>query len=205
MAEPLSGAASLGHNRGPLGNMTQLDALKFLDRYADVDEQVKQALARRKELRAEIEAAGCPKPAWDRFKKDRELSGVLRERYDGAYRQLMIYDRKPVGYTVSADTLNDPDADPATKHMVVADMKRIDAEAEEAGAAGRRRDLNPYPPGSEEAQRYDVSWLRGQSTIAERMGATGQDNGAPRRRGRPPGSKNKAREAAPESSEQTQH
>lgn len=194
MAEPLSGAAPQGHNRPPLGNMTQLQVLEFLDRYADADEEVKQALAARNQIRKDIEAAGCPKPVWDRFRKDREMSGSVRERYDAAYRQLMMYDRKPL--TASADVANDPNADPKTREDAVAGLKRIQQEGRGAGKAGRRRDTNPYVPGTEEHQHWDNSWVQGQADIASTMGPGSGDENGKRRRGRPSNAEKLAREEA---------
>jgi ribosome modulation factor len=68
----------------------------------------------------------------------------------------------------------------------VHELKRIDHEGEAAGKAGHHRDANPYTPGTEYAQRWDSAWLRGQAELAETLGPE-----TPKRRGRPPGSKNK--------------
>jgi hypothetical protein len=77
----------------------------------------------------------------------------------------------------------------------------------EAGKAGTDRAGNPHEPGSPFHQRWDEGWIAGQAAIAARMmpGAT-QANASrkrperteatgaapePKRRGRPPGSKNR--------------
>lgn len=61
-----------------------------------------------------------------------------------------------------------------------------------AGADGANRDANPFEAGSSKYERWDVGYLDGQESIADKMGANAgvtTPSSKPRGRGRPPGSK----------------
>jgi hypothetical protein len=189
MAEPLSGAGN-GHNY--FGSVTQARFLAFLDGYNDADNEVKDATARRKNVQAEIEATGVPWASFKKMRRDIEKSGEVREREDAWYRQMMLWQSRPVGFQATMDAFDDPNAQAVNVH----EMKRVDAEGFEAGKAGRRRDSNSYTPGTEMAQRFDVAWMRGQAEIAASMGpGSTAANGERRGRGRPKGSHNKVKQA----------
>lgn len=193
MAEPLSGATPQGHNgSSPVGHATQALMYDFLSRHEEIVEGRKELNKQKRELVAEIEKAGIPKEAWEHFLKTREQAGVIRERIDAAWRQLQAWDAKPVGLQASMDLT----AGHGAPELNVHELKRVDNEGQEAGKAGRKRESNPYTPGTEAYARWNTAWLRGQADIASTLGGTGQDNGQPRRRGRPPGTGKRQREQA---------
>lgn len=164
------------------GNAAQF--LGWLGRYADCDAEVADAVQARKDLRAEIKAAVGKEGliAFDRARKDADMSGELREKRERAYRQFMAWQSKPIGFQASMDLPTDE----AARALNVHELKRIDNEGEAAGKAGRKRDSNPWTPGTEGYQRWDTAWMRGQAEIAETLANQPQP-----RRGRPPGAKDK--------------
>ena len=183
MADSLARRGSNG-GAGPRGDATQSLMYDFLARHEEIVER-RQALNKQKrELIKEIEKAGIPKEAWQHFISTRAQAGVIRERIDAAWRQLMMWDAKPVGVQSGMDLTQTEVGEPN-----VHELKRIDHEGLQAGKAGRKRESNPYTPGTEAAARWDQAWLRGQSEIAAEMGP----QPARRGRGRPPGSKNRPR------------
>lgn len=173
--------------------VSQAQFLEFLDRYAAQDRYVEEAVADRKELRAEIKAAGIPLAAFDRARRDADASGEVREEIELWYRRLMAWLQKPVGFQASMDFAADGSG---TAALSVHDLKTIDNAGYEAGKGGRRRDSCSYTPGTEAAQRWDQAWLRGQSELADAL----SDAPPKRGRGRPPGSKNRPRLVAPDES-----
>jgi hypothetical protein len=191
MAEPLSGL-NAGHNGGsPVGDATAAIVFDYLDRYEEADERVKVANKARKELRTEIEKTGIPLEAWDSFRRDREKPGHLRQRIDAARAQLMEWDLKPVGYQGQMEFKAE-----------VADLKRVDGEGFDAGKTGIKREANPFTPGTEIFVRWDTAWLRGYAeNPAATQGDGGENGEVRRRRGRPPGSKNKPKDATGPGSE----
>lgn len=207
-------AESLAHAQIGDNSVSQGAFLAFLDRYSDADTAVEEAVSDRKNLRSEIKAAGIPLHAFDRARKDLEKSGTVRENEEGWYRRMMAWARKPVGFQASLDM---PSSDPDLAAFNTHELHGIDTQGLEAGKNGRRRDSNSYTPGTEAYQRWDTAWVRGQASIAERMapqstaangaaapnGAASPDGGtgpaagedaAPKRRGRPRGSRNRPKE-----------
>ena len=163
----------------PDPQVSQAQHFEFKDAYNEADEACRQAVAARKDLRAKIKAAGIPLAAWDRWRRDAQKSGEVRELEDAWYRRMMIWDLKPVGFQAAADFTT---SDPNMAALNTSELKRIDGEGLAAGKAGHRRDANSYTPGTEAYQRWDVAWVRGQAEIASTLG-----DPAPRRgRGRPP-------------------
>ena len=187
--------SDLGHNGiQVLKNVSQGEFLGFLQEYAEADATVLAATNARKDLRKRIEGKLGGKDemiAFDRVRKDKEMSGEARTKRDLSHARMMAWLQMPVGFQPSMD-LQSGDAD--TQAINVHLLKEVDQRGFEAGKDGRRRDTNPYNPGTEQAQRWDSAWLRGQAEIASTMG-TGADNGERRGRGRPKGSTKAAIEA----------
>lgn len=195
MAKSLSVAGSNG--------ASQAAYLAFVQRYADADRDVRQAVAARKDLRAAIKAAGIPLPSFDRARKDADVSGEMRENLDQWYRKLMAWQRKPVGFQGGLDL-----GEAATEQQWdVHELHAVDNQGFDSGKGGRNRDSNPWTPGTEAFQRWDNAWIRGQAEIASTLGdkpaarkptaANGSAaNGATaaKPRGRPRGSRNKPKQ-----------
>lgn len=178
---------------------SQAAYLAFVQRYDDADREVREAVASRKDLRAAIKAAGIPLASFDRARKDADVSGEMREHHDLWYRKLMAWQRKPVGFQGGLD-LGAPATD---REWDVHELHAVDNQGFDSGKGGRKRDSNPWTPGTEAFQRWDNAWIRGQAEIASTLGdkpaarkrtaangaaANGAENG---RRGRPLGSRNK--------------
>lgn len=217
MADALARRSPAIGEKSPIGTMTAVQYFTFLEEYTEADNRVKTANNQRKELRDRIKAAlGDPDlvEAFDRARKGRDLSGAYRQKQDAAYAQLMAFDRKPVGYQARLGVGEDGQPLPMTQ----AEAARIDLEGLEAGKAKWSREDNPYISGSDEFDRWDTAWRRGQAKLGadltddtEKKAATlavveggkradaetakGSDPETPKRRGRPPGSGKKAREA----------
>ncbi len=183
MAEPLSAERESG-------NLTRASFLEFVERHdaieeeiADAQETMRSIRRRRKDLRKTIEAEGHNIDEFDRALRDAKRSGEEREAADRAYRRNMAWLAKPVGYQTEFDIT------PAAMAGAEAhEVKRAEREGFKAGKDGDRADRNPWRPGSEPFAAWHSSWLRGQ---AEKVTAEIQPT-EPKRRGRPPRSKNKA-------------
>lgn len=145
----------------PVGTMTAAQWFDFLGQYTLADTAVKEANAKRKELRDKIKIALVDADlieAFDRARKSRDLSGEYRAKQEAAYARLMDFERKPVGYQGGLQL-----------PMTSADAARVDFEGLEAGKSKHNRGDNPYVPGSDEFARWDDAWLRGQATIASSL------------------------------------
>ena len=179
MAERL--AAGDGRN----STYSQAQLLGFVDGYALIETEVSDAKAevsscvrRRTSFRKQIKDAGIPLAEFDRALADSAMSGAERERADHHYRRIMAFMGKPIG---TQSSLFEPDElDPAA--FDVHQMKAIDNDGFDAGKGGKLRTDNPWSPGTENSQRWDTAWIRGQETIAADMAT---DAPAPRGRGRP--------------------
>jgi hypothetical protein len=209
MADALARRDSAGE-KSPVGTMTAADWFRFLERYVEADNKVKAATNARKDLRKSIEGKlGDPElmEAFDRARKNRDVSGELRSKRDAAYFQFMAWDHKPLNFQGGLDI-----------PLTTADAARVDLEGLEAGKAKHNREENPYTPGTDGFARWDTAWLRGQAQIAstltddpaKRAATLGVINGGkaaegeqPKaRRGRPPGSGKNQRAAAGAGEEQ---
>lgn len=203
MAQSLQDGIASSNSGNPLPGLSQAEFLEYLDQYNDADNVVKQAVAARNRLRKDIAAKGVPLAALDRVRKDVQKSGAIREQEDAAYRRMMAWQLKPVGFQASMDIANDPTVDPGHRALAVHELKQIDNEGFDAGKAGHRADRNQYTPGTEAHARWHTAWLRGQ---AEKVGELGGDAPAPaenggRRRGR----RGRPRKAPAEDAGATQH
>lgn len=173
MAEPLS---QLGHNRL---NVDQGKFLAFVGRYedfeqrlADAQETVRSIRKGKRDLLKEIEASGIPREAFDRAIEDAKEPGAVREMRDEWHRRMLAWMRKPIG-TQGALDLGDVSLEPT-----VAELKEVDNDGVFAGKSGHRRDSNPWSPGTEQYQRWDNAWMRGQAEIAQSMAPNGHADGA---------------------------
>lgn len=162
---------------------TPAQFLEFLGKYADADRAVADAVGARKDLRADIKTSVGKEGliAFDRARKDADMSGELREKRERAYRQFMVWQNKPIqGNLFDGQGLDEEGIAALNVHQ----LKGIDADGLDAGKGGRPRDGNPWTPGTEGYQRWDTAWMRGQAEIAETLKDQPQA-----RRGRPPGAK----------------
>lgn len=192
MADSLSTAPQAGHNSSPLGDLTPADMRKFLTAEASLKERRAELTADTRAHKRNLEAHGVPMPGWNAFVKVREEAGSVRERNLAALTMLLGWDMKPFGLQASMDLT----ASQGSPELNVHELKRVDTEGFDAGKAGKKRSVNPYTPSTEAAQRFDTSWLRGQTEIASEMAPSTPpaDNVVGLRRGgRPKGSKNKAK------------
>lgn len=146
----------------------QAEYLRWHDELDDLDDAVKSALADRKNKLAEIKGRIGKEAmtAFNRTRKDRELSGELREMISAAYDKQMRWLGMPHNYQATMDF----EGGPVEEQMNESALKRIDRLGMAAGEGGRKPEENPYPPGSEQAQRWKSAWLRGQAKIAKSLG-----------------------------------
>lgn len=168
-----------------LKGISRTDYLRMHDRTDELDQAVASALADRKEYLAEVKAKiGGPDDfaAFKRVRKDREMAGASRQRREVSYRHQMSF----LDMLDHAAHRPQPGTSTEVVYLNAAALKRADKMGKDAGSGGRKRDENPYIPGTEAATRWDAAWLTGQATIAESMA-----DEPPRRRGRPPGSRNR--------------
>jgi ribosome modulation factor len=191
MAEALRDAG-VGHN------LTRPTFIEFCTKHDEVEKELAEIAEtrrslnrRRKDLRKNMGAAGIDIEMFDRMRADLDLTPEEREAQQIDYVRYMEWMRAPVGFQPSMDLQTD---DPGERAFNVHELHAIDGEGFDAGRNGRRRDSNPYRPGTEAHQRWDNAWGRGQQVAVEAMG--GED--APKRRGRKPGSKNRPKDAAAE-------
>lgn len=170
-------------------NISAVTINGFLEEYDDADETVNQAVAARKDLRKRIKGAGINLAAFDRARKSLDKSGEKREEEDHHYRLIMAAAGKPVGPQIDLGLENETQTPEQRAAESVARGKRIDNEGFDAGHKGRRADLNPWTPGTEEFARWHNAWTRGQAQKVEdqhRETAPAPAGGTEvRRRGRP--------------------
>lgn len=184
MAEPLAQEAFHGSSHNVLGGLTRAEFYDLLQRYEDIDAAVSEAVGDRKNLRAEIKGRGIPLRAWDRARRDADISGEKRELEEMAYRELMAFRMKPVGFQASFNL--DPE-------LSEEELAWIERQGLEAGQTGRRRDSNSYTPGTQAYASWDHGWVQGSGAGGRANGEEQQAEAAPtpRRVGRPRGSKNR--------------
>jgi hypothetical protein len=180
MAESLNSGAEHGRNSV---DVTQAISLEFHTEMDDLDNEAKGLREARKKLRLRVKQAGINLIGFDRARKDRDRSGVDREALDLEYRRQLAWMSKPVGFQPHLDL--DEAVDEGMQALNVHELKRVDNDGFEGGHNGRRRDSNPWTPGTESAQRWDSAWIRGQSAIASTLSEKGNGEVVPRRRGRP--------------------
>lgn len=181
-------------------NVTRNSILGFIDEYLTADDAVDTAVGERKDLRKRIKGAGIDLKAFDRMRRDSQRSGEERERDDREYRRYMAFIGKPVG-TQTSFTFVDDEQEETEEEGSATQLRRLNAAEREglkAGKDGQRADSNPWTPGSEEFARWSDAWQQGQAEKVAAMPGTGTGNGAaaPKKQGRPKGSKNRPRGAA---------
>jgi ribosome modulation factor len=177
------------------GNVTKASFLAFFDEYTDVDAAVAEAVGMRKDLRARIKGAGLNLHAFDRARKEAEKSGERREAEDREYRRNLEWLGKPLGYQSTmgfpaAANGEDCEARLAAEEAAVSEHQahQVSDAGHTAGKAGRARDQNPWTPGSYLHQVWDGGWNVGAEALAQ---SRIPDPEAPKRRGRPLGSRNR--------------
>jgi ribosome modulation factor len=179
------------------GNVTKATFLQFYDEYTDVDAAVAEAVGMRKDLRARIKGAGLNLHAFDRARKEAEKSGERREAEDREYRRNLEWLGKPLGYQ---STMGYPEQRPPANgddRFKAADAAVSEHQAHQvsdaghaAGLGGRARDQNPWTPGTFLHQAWAGGWNIGAEALAQSQLPS---DAAPKRRGRPPGSRNRRR------------
>lgn len=105
-----------------------------------------------------VEALGVPYDILLEAVRESKMSGSERERlYEHRARMLAFLDR-PIP-TYQQDFFESPEE---RRKGMVARLRVIDGMGEDAGLQGfDRHESNTYSPGSEEYQRFDTGWLRG--------------------------------------------
>jgi hypothetical protein len=183
----------------PGSNMDPRIALAFKQRYDDANAAVAEAVAERKNLRAEIKGAGIPLAAWDRYMRDDEKSSTKRNHEEVWYQQLMAWAGKPVPHGGQADfDFGGEDAQALNEHRIQQAKNR----GFSTGRAGGDESANPWDPGTEGYMNWANGFRDGKAEL-DRMGggskrvATAPSAGSAtgdqpkKRQGRPKGSKNK--------------
>jgi uncharacterized protein (UPF0335 family) len=179
-------------------NVTQATFLQFIDELDNADQAVAEAVGMRKDIRKRAVGAGLNIKAVDQARKVAEQAGDKREQHDRDFRQYMFWLNKPIGYqsdwigeaAPAAAPGNGEDTAAVSEHQV----HQVSNHGHAAGQAGRDRGSNPWTPGTDLAQVWDTGWLAGQEEIARKIAPT--EAPAPRRRGRPPGTRNKPKATA---------
>ncbi len=176
--------ASEGSNKA----VTQEQYEHFKSRYIAITEEIADAVGRRKDLRATIRGAGGKGylRAFDRALKDADKSGADRVEEDLHYRQMMEWEKKPIGYQAGFNLDDAPP--PARLQLSVAELHEVDNEGYAAGKAGKAAAKNPWNPGTEPFDRWQNAWTRGQGDkVTAEIGKAPANGGTAPRRGRPPG------------------
>lgn len=183
MAEALREAGA-GHN------LSRASFIEFCTKHEEVERELAEVAEtrrslnrRRKDLRKNMGAAGIDVEMFDRMRSDLELTPEERQAQAHEYARYMAWQQAPVGFQPSMDLQTD---DPEERAYNVHELHAIDGEGFDSGRSGRRRDSNPYRPGSEPHQRWDNAWTRGQAAAVEAQMGTVATEPAQRRRGRPP-------------------
>lgn len=155
----LNGAGSGDNGREPIA---EEDFLSFLSRYDETESELQSAVAACKEprkalrlLKEEI-ADRMPLAAFLRAREDAQKPGHEREEEDRAYRQAMIWFRKPVG-TQAAFTFTE------TGDIGSVEQLQIEKEGYGAGKAGHAEDGNTFSPGTDRWAAWQTAYTRGRT------------------------------------------
>lgn len=173
-----------------LPGVTQAQFLDYVERHRELSRAVAQASQDRKDFLTKVKTE-FGRPGYRAFLstlRASEQPGEDREVEHLSFRQLMTWLNKPVGWQASLFGADDQNV----VALSTPTLRTVDGEGYAAGKAGKRRESNPYTPGTEAADRFDAAWLRGQSEIASTL-APDADQGE-RRRGRRPGTRNRTPE-----------
>lgn len=177
--------------------------IHFLDEYRGVDAAVAEAVGVRKELRSRIKGAGFDLKAFDRARRDAEMSGEIRDRREQEYLRYMRWLGMPIGYQADifgGEGGGEGGAEPSLDDLPEIQRDRITLAGGIAGRTGKPRGSNPWSPGSLAERLWDDAWaaaappppaLAQAGAEAAAPLAAGNGAEAPRRRrpGRPPGAK----------------
>ena len=189
MAQQLASNPPAGTNGIPvLPGVSQALFLEYVERHRVLSQQVSEASQDRKDFLGKVKTE-FGKPGYRAFLaalKAAEQPGEDREIQHLSFRRMMEWLNKPLGF--QEDMFSAPEKSNVVP-LDVGQIKLVDAEGEAAGRGGKRRESNPWTPSTEQYERWDTAWLRGQSQIAATLKP--DDDGEPKRRGRPPGSRNK--------------
>lgn len=188
-----------GAEISPAGNVTRETFLQFVEELDTADQMVAEAVGNRKDVRKKGRGLGLIMSQVDRARKEAQKAGDRREIEDRDFRQYMLWFGKPLGYQGDLFAPDGPElrtrpsnGEGISEHQ----LNQIDAEGRRSGEAGRNRGENPWSPGTFSAARWDAAWLEGQAAIAATLQSAGalpegMPGGPQRRRGRPPGSRNR--------------
>lgn len=115
-----------------------------------------------------------------------KLADQDRDRREGDYRDMMKYMswlEMPLGAQGDLDLGEAPTEGESDESEAVVNHRLAEAEREGFDAGKIGADLarsNPYPVGSEAAQRYSTGWHAGQAEAVGQMGAGKRGRGRPR-------------------------
>jgi uncharacterized protein (UPF0335 family) len=174
------------------GNVTQTTFLAFVEELNNADQAVAEAVGMRNDVRKRAHGAGLNMKAVDQARKVAEQSGDKRDQHDRDFRQYMTWFGKPIGFQsdwVDPAHGSRPNGGEDTSAIAQHQVHQVETAGQAAGEGGHERGANPWSPGTFLYQTWDQKWLEGQEAIARRMGPA--EAAAPRKRGRPPGAKNK--------------
>lgn len=186
----------------PNSNVTQATFLQFVEELNNADQAVAEAVGMRKDIRKRARGAGLVMSQVDRARKEADKSGDKREMEDREYRRYMMWFGKPLGYqadwieperrasALAGAVPNGEDIAAVSEHQ----QRQVELAGRAAGEAGRDRGVNPWSPGTQLYDTWDASWLAGQDVLARKIGPS--ETSAARKRGRPPGARNKPKSGA---------
>jgi hypothetical protein len=182
----------------PGSNVSQATFLKFVEELDNADQAVAEAVGMRKDVRKRAIGAGLNMKAVDQARKVAEQSGDKRDQHDRDFRLYMLWFGKPIGYQSdwidpergTRPAPNGEDTAAVSEHQ----QHQVQMAGRAAGEAGRDRDANPWSPGTLLYQTWDTNWLAGQEVLARKIGPS--EAPPPRKRGRPPGSRNRPKSGA---------
>ncbi len=194
-----------GHDTKPPTNgpapLSADEYLAFLQDYDDAESALMAAKAACKAPKKEFDAVKkdiaerTSLASFERARADRMKPGYQREEEDAAYRAMMAWLGKPVAIGEQSAF------DFAGKEPETAELHAIDSEGYQAGRNGHAEDTNTWTPGTAQHASFASAHKRGfdefMSEQAERAEAMGPDADAPKKRGRPAGSKNRPKADQP--------
>jgi hypothetical protein len=169
-------------------NVTQATFLEFFDEYQAACEAVTKSLGERREVMKRIESVGIVKQSFLTARKLADISGERRQQEFFALHTYMGLLGKPL-------TL---EAVPPPPDGTIGDHQRrkVESDGFSAGRHGHdRQTFNKWAPGSLLYQVFDDAWVQGQEALEEAKAKADGEAEEPKRRGRPPGSRNKPRSA----------
>lgn len=180
-------------------NVTDQTYIDFIEELAELVERKDEAVSAIRNCRQRAKDAGVDMQTLDEKLKEKELDDARRREkiINGERIERLLNMTTTIDLTNAVQAEMDFSApDPATQERI--DRMNVGQEGVAAGRRGDPRDSNKYEPSSLAWSAFDQGWIQGNETRIALEEQKNSQGPGPKRRGRPPGSKNNKKTEAAE-------